>query len=205
MQYFQEINMVDTLNRTQKRQKETKERIFRVAMELFIKNGFENTTVFDITEAADIGKGTFFSYFPTKESVFKQLGEMTMEMMSATADEGIKAKQPIPLILKNTIAASANWHEANKPITQQMVRINVSMEPNTPNKRRFLDLLKNLILIGQENGELNKEVNAQDAALVLVAIYFTTVSFWAITENASLRERLASSVDVVLKGLSARV
>jgi AcrR family transcriptional regulator len=196
--------MADTLTRTQKRQKETKERIFRVAMELFIKNSFENTTVSDITEAADIGKGTFFTYFPTKEAVFKQLGEMTMEIMSTTAEEGIKAKQPIPLILKNTIAASADWHESNKPITQQMVRLNVSMEPNTPNKRRFFELLNSLIHIGQENGELNHEINTQDAALVLVAIYFTAVSFWAITENVSLKERLTSSVDVVLKGLAAR-
>lgn len=196
--------MSDALTRTQKRQRETKERIFRVAMELFIKNGFENTTVSEITEAADIGKGTFFTYFPTKEAVFKQLGEMTMEMMSAAAEGGIEAKQPIHLILKNTITASAEWHEANKPITQQMVRLNVSMEPDTPNKRRFLELLINLIRIGQENGELNKNVNIQDAALVLAAIYFTAVSFWALTENVSLRERLESAVDVVLKGLSAR-
>ncbi|MBM4425633.1 MAG: TetR/AcrR family transcriptional regulator [Chloroflexi bacterium] len=196
--------MPDTLTRTQKRQKETKERIFRVAMELFLKNGFENTTVSDITEAADIGKGTFFTYFPTKEAIFKQLGEMTMEMMSTTAEEGIKAKLPIPLVLKNTIAASAEWHEANKPITQQMVRLNVSTEPNTPNKRRFLELLTNLIRTGQENGELNNDVDVQDAALVLAAIYFTAVSFWALTENVTLQERLESAVDVVLKGLSAR-
>ncbi|MDD2921615.1 MAG: TetR/AcrR family transcriptional regulator [Anaerolineales bacterium] len=196
--------MPEPLTRTQKRQKETKERIFRVAMEMFAKNSFENTTVSDITEAADIGKGTFFTYFPTKEAVFKQLGEITMEMMSATAEEGIKAKQPIPLVLKNTLTASAEWHEANKPITQQMVRLNVSMEPNTPNKKRFLELLTNLIRIGQENGELNNEINVQDAALVLAAIYFTAVSVWALTENVSLRERLESAVDIVLKGLSAR-
>jgi AcrR family transcriptional regulator len=196
--------MSDTLTRTQKRQKETKERIFLVAMRLFEEKGFENTTVSEITEAADIGKGTFFTYFPTKEAVFKQLGEMTMEMMSATAEAGIKAKQSIPLVLKNTITASADWHEANKPITQQMVRLNVSTEPNTPNKRRFLELLINLIHIGQENGELNDDVDVQDAALVLAAIYFTAVSFWALTENVSLREKLTSSVDVVLKGLSAR-
>lgn len=195
--------MPEPLTRTQKRQKETKERIFRVAMRLFKEKGFENTTVSEITEAADIGKGTFFTYFPTKEAVFKQLGEMTMEMMSATAEAGIKAKQPIPLVLKNTLAASVEWHEANKPITQQMVRLNVSTEPNTPNKRRFLELLTNLIRIGQENGELNNDVDIQDAALVLAAIYFTTVSFWALTENVSLRERLESAVDVVLKGLLA--
>jgi hypothetical protein len=85
-----------------------------------------------------------------------------------------------------------------------MVRLNVSTEPNTPNKRRFLELLTNLIRIGQENGELNNDIDVQDAALVLAAIYFTAVSFWALTENVSLRERLEAAVDVILKGLSAR-
>ena len=32
------------------------------------------TTVEDITDAADVGKGTFFNYFPTKEHVLATLG-----------------------------------------------------------------------------------------------------------------------------------
>ncbi|MCC7119521.1 MAG: TetR/AcrR family transcriptional regulator [Anaerolineales bacterium] len=196
--------MPTTLTRTQKRQKETKERIFRVAMDLFTENGFDNTTVAEITEAADIGKGTFFTYFPTKEAVFKQLGEITMEMIAAAAEEGMEAKQPIALVLKNTLTASAEWYEANRPIAQQMVRLNFSTEPDSPNKRKFLELLTRLILAGQESGELNREVKAQDSALVFAAIYFTVVSYWSLTEGVSLREKMNTSVDVVLKGLSAR-
>jgi AcrR family transcriptional regulator len=45
--------MSDTLTRTQKRKKESNEWIFRTAMELFIKNGYENTTVANIIEAAN--------------------------------------------------------------------------------------------------------------------------------------------------------
>lgn len=197
--------MQDTLTRTQKRQKETKERIFRTAMDLFIKKGFENTTVSDITEAADIGKGTFFTYFPTKEAVFRQLGEMMMESMSAAAQQGLDAKQPVPVVLKNTLTAPAGWHAANKPITQQMIRSKYSsLEADTPNKRRFFELLLNLIRSGQDRGELSREVNPQDAAIVLAGTYFAVIAFWAITENASLREMLAASVDVILNGLVAR-
>jgi len=196
--------MPTTLNRTQKRQKETKERIFRMAMELFIKNGFENTTVSDITEAADIGKGTFFTYFPTKEAVFGQLGEMMMETMSVAAEEGMNSKEPIPEILKNTLTASADWHEANKPITQQMIRSDFNAGGYSLNKRRLLELLIKLIHDGQDNGGLSREVNAEDAAIVLAGTYFAVIAYWAITENASLRERLASSIDVILKGLVPR-
>ena len=47
---------------------ETRERLFRAALDLFARKGFTETTVEDITEAADVGKGTFFNYFPSKEA-----------------------------------------------------------------------------------------------------------------------------------------
>ncbi len=84
------------------------------------------------------------------------------------------------------------------------MRLNFSTEPDSPNKRKFLELLTRLILAGQESGELNREVKAQDSALVFAAIYFTVVSYWSLTEGVSLREKMNTSVDVVLKGLSAR-
>lgn len=47
----------------------TRERLYRAALRLFEEQGFEETTVLQITEAADAGKGTFFHHFPTKDHV----------------------------------------------------------------------------------------------------------------------------------------
>src|SRR5258708_6487107 len=54
-------------SRRVRRSAELRERLFRAALVLFGKKGYAETTVEDITEAADVGKGTFFNYFPTKE------------------------------------------------------------------------------------------------------------------------------------------
>lgn len=43
-----------------------------VALELFLRNGYEATTVQQIAEAAEISESTFFRYFPTKEDVVLQ-------------------------------------------------------------------------------------------------------------------------------------
>jgi len=193
--------MSETLTRTQKRQNATRERIFHVAMDLFIKQGFENTSVSEITEAADIGKGTFFTYFSTKEAIFGQLGATMMEMMSVAAEEGLDAKLPIADVLKNVLTAPCDWHEANRPITQQVVRSHFSMDSDTSNKGRLVDVLTELILIGQRNGELNSNFEARDAAIVLAGTYFAVVAFWAIEETPPLQERLATSIDITLKGL----
>src|ERR1700747_3362092 len=61
-------------DRRERRRLETRERLYRSALELFGERGFLETTVEDITEAADVGKGTFFNYFPTKEHVLAAYG-----------------------------------------------------------------------------------------------------------------------------------
>lgn len=68
--------------------RERKQRLLRlelgeVALRLFIQQGFEETTIEDIVEAAGISRRTFFRYFETKEDVVlwrlryssEQLGE----------------------------------------------------------------------------------------------------------------------------------
>lgn len=47
--------------------------LLNTAMELFTVNGYEKTMVSDIVKKAGVAKGTFFYYFPTKESVLEQL------------------------------------------------------------------------------------------------------------------------------------
>jgi len=66
------------MGRRERRSCETRERIFHAAMNLFRDHGFHKTTVQNITEAADVGKGTFFNYFRTKEHVLGVLGEIQL-------------------------------------------------------------------------------------------------------------------------------
>ena len=61
-------------NRRERHRVQTRDRLYRAALELFAERGFLETTVEDITEAADVGKGTFFNYFPTKEHILAEFG-----------------------------------------------------------------------------------------------------------------------------------
>ncbi|MDC9808580.1 MULTISPECIES: TetR family transcriptional regulator [Rhizobium] len=55
--------------RRERKRRQTRERIEQAAVSLFLRRGFEATTIEDITEAADISKRSFFDYFPSKEEV----------------------------------------------------------------------------------------------------------------------------------------
>lgn len=55
-----------------------REHIGNVALEVFLKNGFEETRVEVVAEAAGVSRRTFFRYFPTKEAAFFAPSEARM-------------------------------------------------------------------------------------------------------------------------------
>ncbi|MDT7764701.1 MAG: hypothetical protein QOC63_4121 [Mycobacterium sp.] len=62
---------------------QTRETIRREAMRLIEENGYPNTTVEQIAEAAEVSPSTFFRYFPSKETVLmaNDLDNVTVEAL----------------------------------------------------------------------------------------------------------------------------
>lgn len=55
--------------------KQKKRKILEKAFELFRKNGYTDTKVEDITRKLGISKGSFYTYFKTKEELLYELLE----------------------------------------------------------------------------------------------------------------------------------
>src|SRR5712691_11069271 len=83
-----------------RRSAELRERLFRAALVLFGKKGYAETTVEDITEAADVGKGTFFNYFPTKEHILMAFGEMQLAKLEAIVRDAKQSGLPMQEVLR---------------------------------------------------------------------------------------------------------
>jgi AcrR family transcriptional regulator len=54
--------------RERKKQK-TRQTIIKVALELFAEQGYEQTTIAEIADAAEVAPRTIFAYFPSKEDI----------------------------------------------------------------------------------------------------------------------------------------
>lgn len=56
-------------SRRERKKTETRERIISAAIRVFSERGIETATVDEIASAADVGKGTIYNYFQTKEEI----------------------------------------------------------------------------------------------------------------------------------------
>src|SRR5438132_8731275 len=124
-------------DRRQRRSAEIRERLFRAALQLFAQKGFLETTVEDITEAADVGKGTFFNYFPSKDHILLAFGEMQLGKLETAVKTARQTNEPIPELLRSL----------GIRMTQQPTRNPDSLRPlrqaylsTTPVREAMLDL-----------------------------------------------------------------
>ncbi|MEM1205152.1 MAG: TetR/AcrR family transcriptional regulator [Acidobacteriota bacterium] len=68
----------------ERRKQELRRLLYETALELFQAQGYEGTTVQQITETLNVAKGTFFNHFPTKEHVVAEwYNGITYDSMAA--------------------------------------------------------------------------------------------------------------------------
>src|SRR4051795_1063289 len=84
----------------------TRETIRREAMRLIDENGYANTTVEQIAEAAEVSPSTFFRYFPSKQSVLltNDIDRLTISAL-ARQPADIPTMRAFRRALETTLAA----------------------------------------------------------------------------------------------------
>lgn len=87
-----------------------KREILDVARELFIKKGYEQTSVNDILKIVDIAKGTFYYYFASKKEVLEAIILDIVEEGAKRAEKILRDKS-IPLVNRIMMAIMAQAPE----------------------------------------------------------------------------------------------
>jgi AcrR family transcriptional regulator len=74
-------------NRFERRRERTRHELLAAAEQVLAQKGLHQTKIADIAAAADVGVGTFYLHFPTKEALFDAVVEDTMRRFKAAIDE----------------------------------------------------------------------------------------------------------------------
>jgi AcrR family transcriptional regulator len=184
--------------------RETRDRIRKAALDLFASRGLDDTTVADITDRADVGKGTFFTYFPSKVAVLADVAAMLVEQMEAglTAAAG----RPLDERLRHLFAPALDWHQAHPEISRFLamafLREASYAEADQVNNVRLFTLLNGEIASSQARGELTRDVPPEQATRTLFGVYFGALATWHIGKRAvPLHDHFATFFQVVMRGL----
>src|SRR6266550_8312615 len=157
-------------DRRQRRSAEIRERLFRSALALFAEKGFAETTVEDITKAADVGKGTFFNYFPSKDHILLAFGEMQLSKLEAAIEVARCKGEPMPDFLRSLGVRMTQEPTRNPAIIRALLQAYLS---TTPVREAMMDLQKRvharhsqMIQLGQDRGEIRNDLPASEIANV---------------------------------------
>lgn len=195
-------------DRRQRRSADTRERLFRAALDLFAQKGFVETTVEDITEAADVGKGTFFNYFPSKDHILLAFGEMQLSKLEAAIEVARRTDEPMPEFLRALALRMTQEPVRNPAIIRIILQAYLS---TTPVRAAMMDLQKRvhalhsqMIQLGQERGEIRNDLPAAEIAHVFRQTIFGTLLIWSLYGDATLQTRIDTAFNILWTGLTPR-
>src|SRR6202158_2748302 len=195
-------------DRRQRRSADIRERLFRAALDLFAQKGFTETTVEDITEAADVGKGTFFNYFPSKDHILLAFVEMQLGKLRVAADEARTKNEPMQVFLRSLGARMTQEPIRNPSIIRILLQAFLS---NSPVRESVIDLQARVIAVhtemihlGQQRGEIRDDLPAEVLAHVFRQTVFGTLLIWSLYGDASLVSRIEDAFEVLWTGLAPR-
>jgi AcrR family transcriptional regulator len=195
-------------SRRERRRAELRERLFRSALTLFASKGYAETTVEDITQAADVGKGTFFNYFPSKEHILMAFGEMQLGKLESIVDDARQSDRSMREVLRTLVERMTEEPARNPAIIRALLQANLSSLAVRGAMLRIHDrnraLLGELIRHGQQRGEIRKDLPPEEIAQVWRQTIFGTLLFWSLAADHTLAERIETSLQLLWDGISAR-
>lgn len=104
-----QVNGTESLSRVARRKARTNRRLLEVARRLFSEKGIYWTTVEDITESADQGKGTFYKYFESKDAIIRILLEEGLGELQAETEQAVQTLDSDVTVLPTIIEARVDF------------------------------------------------------------------------------------------------
>jgi AcrR family transcriptional regulator len=180
----------------ERKKEQTRRRIAETALGLFRDRGYDNVTVSEIAEAADVAKATLFTYFPTKESLV--LGGVGDDDLAGIVAGRPPGRSPLAALRTHFQAIAANPVEPDDS-DALMARIRViidspalSASANGLRYRQRRELAD--VLAGEHD--------ATEAALMAAQI---TASLLTVQEAFFQRLVAGATMDAAARDLSADV
>jgi AcrR family transcriptional regulator len=196
------------MGRRQRRAAETRVRLFRSALKLIARHGLADVTVEDITEAADVGKGTFFNYFAGKDHVLGVMAEIQLGKAREAEGRVTDRRRSVRTVLRQLARRLAEEPGRSPRLARAMISSFLSSQ-NVRNilKRHMLEgrkTIAGMIAMGQKRGEISRRVKKDKAALQFLQMALGTVLLWSLHEKPALATWMGNSFEHFWRSIAAQ-
>lgn len=193
--------------RRERRRSETQQRIVSAALQLFSTNGYAETTVEEITEAADVGKGTFFNYFPTKDALLTAIFEQVAEQFSGFR-ENIRNSQDVRASLTEFAHMLLRMVVRAPKIVRSFFGLALT-DPVVGERFQavFLHARQTIVALmerGQQIGQVRRDIPAAVLARTLQQCIFGTEILWGFTSGEDLHEWIDVTLEIFWCGATPK-
>lgn len=159
-------------------------------MGLFAERGFFDTTTEAITEAADVGQGTFFNYFPTKHHVLialseRQIGKVTLALEQAEAGERSMRDVLHSLTLAITTEPTRS-PQLTRSLLAAFLASDQVRELIGETLARGRETIARVVKLGQQREQIRTDRDASDLAMTFQRGILGTLLLWSIRPKGNV-------------------
>jgi len=196
------------MGRRERKAAGTRLKLFRCALQLFAERGFQNVTVEDITEAADVGKGTFFNYFEGKDHVLGVMAEIQLGKVRAAMEEAEAGKRSIHSVLQRLFTRVSEEPGRSPELARTVISsflaselIRQRMDQNMCEGRR---MAARIIELGQVRGEIHPKLKPEQVAFQLQQAFLGTLLLWSLRGEPKLQTAIEASFQHFWRAIAVR-
>jgi AcrR family transcriptional regulator len=188
---------------TKEEQAKRRHEIFHQVVNVFLKKGFQETSMREIAEAAGLGKSTLYDYFKTKDEILVYYFEDQLNDLTEEAQMIAMQNSPADKRLRQIMEMYLEYMQANKSlftkISLEAQRLKLESQKQIQQKRHaYQDLLRVLIDEGIREGVFRK-VNSLLAARLLISAMAPVV--FGSRSTGSPQEMMKDTLDIFFKGI----
>jgi TetR/AcrR family transcriptional regulator, regulator of autoinduction and epiphytic fitness len=193
------------VGRRERKLNQTRDMIAKAALALFDSRGYEQVTMEEIAEGADVAKGTLYNHFPSKDAVLAYSIRLQLASDLDQLEQRILSHPSFRARVTALLTVSAIWcenHRAYLPhyIRHVMQKISSSGELSPVQHDDLLAVYGALIQAAQSTGEIRSDFTADHLAAILHYHYFSCLLRWLENDRLNLRDELAAVVDLFISG-----
>ena len=189
--------MNNVINRRDRKKIQILNTLVTSAMELFVSKGFEETTIADITKSADLGIGTFYNYFHSKEDIIHHVLTQKLDQAENSLEKLNKSTIPSQEKISQILVILGKIYEDNRQLFDLCINhLRLQQPPHGP---QFKDILVSIIHEGQKNGDFRKTIPIE----IIIEMFMGLVKSAAISHSKiPFMENLTYKLDLFFNGIT---